>query len=91
MLTKDQILEAIEEIRHLDFGVYLGTLGEEDYSVQLIFWPNTLIEFKEIKGPIDQIMTDALLLARDYRHPTSPPPADYAPGLRPASGSPGSQ
>lgn len=63
-LTNDQIFEAIQELREMKFGVTVGTLGDSDFSIHLIYWPRPHLELENYEGPISEITIKALVLGR---------------------------
>lgn len=63
-LTNDQIFEAIQELREMKFGITVGTLGDSDFSIYLIYWPKPHLELEKYEGPISEIVIKALVLGR---------------------------
>lgn len=55
-VTKENIWDVVEQLRSLNFGVTIGTLGNNQYSVGLVYWPLATSQFRP---RFKEIITDS--------------------------------
>lgn len=67
-LTKENMWQAIDEIRSLRFGIVIGTYEETQFKIELIYWPlyKTLNFTHIIESSPELGVTKALVLARNF-------------------------
>lgn len=67
VLNNDQIFEAVQELREMDFGVIIGTLGVIDWRVEIVYFPNPRVPLEKYEGPLNEIIMKALVLGRTVK------------------------